>query len=126
MGTMYSSQHVYMLRVEDLWPTKKMKRTRDNCFLSHDEFRKLPGETDEQRADRTREERQARWDELYTSIKSIGVRIDNPIELHLLRKDGKKDQISKGGGHHRLSIAKECGHQQVPVRIVFECPIQQA
>ena len=100
---------------------EKVQRNRENAFLSHPEFRKRPGETDEDRAHRTAAERTERYDSLKQSIKTNGFDSQYPVELHLNRKDGR-DQISKGGGHHRLAIAIELGLGAVPVRFVYAEP----
>lgn len=59
------------------------------------------------------EERQKRWDDLYNSLKTNGFNPEDPVILVANRSLGVKDQIFQG--HHRLSICKELGIDEVCV-----------
>ena len=63
----------------------------------------------------TREEREARYDELKESIETCGFNEEYPI-LIMLRREGGEDRIFEG--HHRLNIAIELGLETVPVRFI--------
>ena len=79
-------------------------RHRDNCYDGKEETSHL-----------TREEREARYDELKESIETCGFNEEYPI-LIMLRREGGEDRIFEG--HHRLNIAIELGLETVPVRFI--------
>ena len=79
-------------------------RHRDNAYDGKEETSHL-----------TREEREARYDELKESIETCGFNEEYPI-LIMLRREGGEDRIFEG--HHRLNIAIELGLETVPVRFI--------
>ena len=79
-------------------------RHRDNAYDGKEETAHL-----------TREEREARYDELKESIDRDGFNEEYPI-LIMLRREGGADRIFEG--HHRLNIAIELGLETVPVRFI--------
>ena len=83
-----------------------IKRTRDNAYKKHYEYKHM-----------TQEERGQVYDQLKEQIRTQGFEDKYPITIMLLRKDGKKDKILQG--HHRLNMAIELGIATVPVRFVY-------
>ena len=79
-------------------------RHRDNAYDGKEETKDL-----------TREQKEARYDELKESIRVNGFDKDYPI-LIMLRREGGEDKIFEG--HHRLNIAIELGLETVPVRFI--------
>ena len=79
-------------------------RHRDNAYDGKEETSHL-----------TREEREARYDELKESIETCGFNEEYPI-LIMLRREGGEDRIFEG--HHRLNIAIELGLETVPVMFI--------
>ena len=69
----------------------------------------------------TYEERMARYEQLYNSIKK-GYDDNFPIEIMPLRMLGVKDTVNNG--HHRLGIAIECGLNRVAInfKVIGQAP----
>tara|TARA_B100000959_G_C14663999_1_gene493606 strand:+ start:147 stop:461 length:315 start_codon:yes stop_codon:yes gene_type:complete len=79
-------------------------RHRDNCYDGKEETKHL-----------TREQKEARYDELKESIRVNGFNEEYPI-IVMLRRENKADMIFEG--HHRLNISIELGLKTVPVMFV--------
>jgi len=93
-------KHLRELRLE------LTKRTRDNAYTSHGEYKHL-----------TAEQRGGIYDQLKAKIQAEGFKDEFPITVMLLRKDDRRDKILQG--HHRLNMAIELGLPTVPVRFVY-------
>lgn len=90
------------------------QRNRENAYRSH---AILKHKTDAEPGEA--------YDKLKTSIATKGFCSEQPILIHLNRKNGK-DKILKDGGHHRLAAAIDLGLEEVPVRFVYDVPVPES
>lgn len=108
----YWSSNIYHMDPAEI---RKMKiersfRTKENAYTFTNPIYR-----------RTDEERIARYENLYNSIKK-GYNDKYPIEIMPLRMVGVKDTVNNG--HHRLGIAIECGLNRVAVnfKVIGQAP----
>ena len=103
------SSHTY--KICPLWLRKNgfevNQMSRQNCYS----FKPHP------KADLPEEQRLEHYDRLVQSIIRSGF-VSDPIKVRLNRNNHNRDKIIDG--HHRLGIAIELGHKEVPVVFEYE------
>ena len=106
-----SSSRVYYIKPQDLRDYGMERRGRGG--IGRNRHNAYDGK--EETKDLSREQKEARYDELKESIRVNGFDEDYPIVVMFRREQGE-DKIFEG--HHRLNIAIELGLETVPVMFI--------
>ena len=111
------TDQIYMVPVDELWVHRIQTKTRKNSRpggvrMEYDSRKKksfkrqFPGEY---------YSGTVKWDLLYEDMKKNGWSCENPAVFKI--RTNRKSRL--WDGHHRLSIAKELGLEEVPVRFIY-------
>lgn len=88
-----------MLSPEEVWPFREFTRTKGNN-------RHTPEE----------------WEDMKAKMKETGWDTRNPLALMV----SEKGEATVIDGNHRLSLAKECGLEKIPVKLSFVQDLKKA